>query len=64
VIAEDLGGDVGVRGAADVEEQAGVVRLRRGFGIHAKLLAKPHRNQCALQPMLERDADPEVRRQG
>jgi len=61
VIAEDLGGDVAIGRAADVEQQAGVVRLRRGLGIDAKQVAKPHRNEGALQPMLERHADPEIR---
>jgi hypothetical protein len=61
--AEELGGDVGVGRAADVEQQARVVRLRRRLRIDAQTIGKPHCNKRALQPVLERNSDAEVRRQ-
>ena len=61
--AEDLGGDVGIGRAADVEQQARVVRLRRRLRIDAQTVGKPHREQRAVQPVLERHPDAEVRRQ-
>ena len=44
-----------VGGAADVEQQARVVGLRRGLGVDAEPLAQPHRHQRALEPVLERE---------
>ena len=61
---EELGGGLGARGAAHMEQQARVVRLRRGLGVHAQTLAQPHREQRALEAVLERHADAEVGRQG
>jgi hypothetical protein len=63
LIAEDLGGDVGICGAADVEQQARVVRLRRRLRIDAQSFAEPHRDQRAVQPVLEGNTDAEVSRQ-
>jgi hypothetical protein len=50
-LAAELFGDDG--GAADVKQQARVVRLRRGFRIEAQALAEAHREQRAVQPVLE-----------
>ena len=61
VAAEDHRGVLGVRGAADVEEQARVVRVRRGLRVDAEALGEPHRDERALEPVLERQPDGEVR---
>jgi hypothetical protein len=63
VIAKDLSGDFGIRRATDIEQKAGVVRLRRCFHVDAEALAEAHRDQRALQAVLEGQAHPEVRRQ-
>jgi hypothetical protein len=63
VATEDLGGDVGVGRAADVEEQARVVGLRRRLWVDAQTVCEPHREQRAVQPVFERNADAQVRRQ-
>jgi hypothetical protein len=63
VVAEGAGGHLRVGGAADVEQQAGVVGLRRRVLVDAQPLAEPHRQQRAVQAVLGRHPDPEVRRQ-
>ena len=52
-LAEELGGDLRVGRAADVEQQARVVRLRRRLRVDAEALAEPHREQRAVQAVLE-----------
>jgi hypothetical protein len=59
-IAEDLGGDVRIRGAARVGEEAAVVGLRRRRAVDAEPAAEPHRDQRGVQPVLERQAHAEV----
>ena len=63
VIAEDFGGDVRVRRASDVTQQARVVRLRGRLRVYAQALGEPHREQRALQTVLKRHTDAQVRRQ-
>ena len=48
VTVEDFRGDLGFGGAADVEGEALVLRLSRGFGVHAHAFAEPHRDQGAV----------------
>ena len=62
-LAEEVGRDVRVRGATDVEEQARVVGLPLGFGVGAEPLGQPHPHQRALEPVLEREPGGEVRGQ-
>ncbi len=57
---EDLGGDLGVGSAARVGEQTGVVGLRRSLGVDPEAIAKPHRGEGAVQPVLERKAMAQV----
>ena len=61
--AEDLRGDVRLRGAAGVEEQARVVGLRGLVVADPEALREPHRDQRAVQAVLERESHPEVRRE-
>jgi hypothetical protein len=63
IVAESLGGDLRVGGAANVEQQARIVGLRGRLLVDAQPLAEPHRQQRALQAVLQRHPDPEVRRQ-
>ena len=63
VRTEDLVADVRRGRAAYVEQQAPVVRLGSCLGIGAKALTQPHRDQGAVQPVLEGYADGEIRRQ-
>ena len=58
--AEDLRRDVRVGGAADVGQQGRVVGLRRRGAVDAEPVAEPHRDQRGLEPVLEREAHPEV----
>jgi hypothetical protein len=63
IIAEGLGGDLRIGGAADVEQQARIVDLRGRLRVDAQPLAEPHGDQRALQAVLEGHPDPEVRGQ-
>ena len=47
VVAEELGGHVRVGGAADVEQQAGVVGLGGRLLVDAEPLGEPHRDRCS-----------------
>jgi hypothetical protein len=62
-IAEGIRRDVRVRGAARMGEEAGVVGLRDGLAVDAEPVGEPHRNQGAMQAVLEREPHAEVRRQ-
>ncbi len=62
-VVEEVGGDLGVGGAPDVEEQAAVVRLRRGRRVDPEPLAESDGDQGAVQAVLEREAHAEVGRQ-
>ena len=57
------GGDVRVRGAARMGEEAGVVGLRHVLAVDAEAVGEPHRDQRAVQAVLEREPHAEVRRQ-
>ena len=59
-IAEDLGGDMGVGGAARMGEQACVIGLRGGGRVAPKPVGESSRDQCRVQPVLEREAHAEV----
>ena len=63
VTAEDLSGEVRLRGAAAVGEQAGVVGLRRRLRADSQTLAQSHRDLRCVQTVLERKAHGEIRRQ-
>jgi hypothetical protein len=63
LLGERVGDDVGVSRAADVEQQARVVRLHRGFLIDAEAVTEPHRDQGAVQAVFERQAKAEIRGQ-
>ena len=54
---EDLCSDICIGGAADVEEKTRVVGLRRGLRVDAHPIGKSHREQSALQAVLERHHD-------
>jgi hypothetical protein len=60
VLAEDPSFDLGTSGTADVEEEAREVGLGRHLGIDPQALSDPHRDQRAVQPVLERRTDTEV----
>jgi hypothetical protein len=62
-IAENLRRDVRVRGAARMGEEANVVGLRDGLAVDAEPVGEPHRNQGAMQAVLEREPHAGVRRQ-
>jgi hypothetical protein len=59
-VAKDLGGDVGVGGAARMGEEAGIVGLRGRRLVNPEALGEPGRDQGAVQPVLEREAHTEV----
>jgi hypothetical protein len=63
VSAEDLSRDVRIRGATDIEQQTRGVRLRRRLRVDTQTVCQPHREQRAVQPMLEGHPDAKVRRQ-
>jgi hypothetical protein len=50
-------------GAADVEQQSRVERLRCLLLVGMHLVAQPPRDQRTVQAVLERHADAEIRRQ-
>jgi hypothetical protein len=60
--AEQLRGDVGVCGAPDVEQLTRVVGLGCRRRINVQAIGQPHREQRAVQAVLQRHADAEVRR--
>jgi hypothetical protein len=62
-IAVDLRSDVRVRGAARMGEQARVVGLPAGLAVDAEAVGEAHRDQRAVQAVLEREPHAEVRRQ-
>jgi hypothetical protein len=63
ITTEDLRGDLRIRRAAAIREQARVIGLRRRLRIDSKTLAEPHRDPRCVQAMLERKAHRDVRRQ-
>ena len=63
LIREELGSGLSIGGASGVEEQARIVRSRGGFGVDAQAFAEPHREQRAVQAMLEWQPQGEICRQ-
>ena len=61
--AEHVRSDVRVGRAARMREQAGVVRLRQVLAVDAEAVGDPHRDQRAVQAVLERERHAEVGRQ-
>ena len=62
-LVEQVGDDLGVSGATDVEQQTRVVSLGRGVRVDAQTLGESHRDQGAVQTVLERKTGAEIRRQ-
>jgi hypothetical protein len=62
-LVEQLGGDLGIGGAAGIEQQARVIRLRRRLGVDSQAFTKPHREQRAVQAVLEGQPHAQVRGQ-
>jgi hypothetical protein len=60
---ERLGGELRVRRASDVEEEARVVRLRRRLGVDAQALGEAGGDHRAAEPVLELHPERQVRRQ-
>ena len=60
-LIEQVGDDLGVGGATDVEQQARVVGLGRGLRIDAQALGESHRDQGAVQTVLEGKTGAEIR---
>ena len=60
VIGEDLGGDLRVGRAADVEQQAYAVHVPGSVGIHAEAFAQAHGEERAADPVFELHAECEV----
>ena len=58
--AEDLRGDVRIRRAAGMREQAGVVGLARRRAVDAEPLGEPGRDQRGVQAVLERKPHTEI----
>ena len=58
--AEDLRRDVGIRRAAGVHQQARVVGLRGRRAVDPEAVRQPHRDQRAVQALLERKAHPQI----
>ena len=58
--AEDLRGHVGIRGAAGIHQQAGVVGLRGRRAVDSETVRELHCHQRAVQALLERKAHPQV----
>jgi hypothetical protein len=54
------GGQVRVRRAARVGQQAPVIRLYRGLAVHAEPIRQPHRDHGRVQAVLEREPHAEV----
>jgi hypothetical protein len=61
--AENLRGDVRVRGAPGMGEEAGVVSPGDILAVDAEPLGEPHGDKSAVQTVLEREPHAEVRRQ-
>jgi len=57
-IAVDLRSDVRIRRAARMGQQARVVRLPARLPVDPEAVGKPHRDQRAVQAVLERDPMP------
>lgn len=63
VFPEDPSLELGTRRAADIEQKASEVGLRCRLGIDPETLSESHRDERAVQPVLERYTDTEVRGQ-
>jgi len=57
---EHLGGQVRVRRAARVRQQAPVIRLHRGLTVDTEPICQPHRDHGRVQAVLEREPHAEV----
>ena len=62
-LVEELGADLGVGRAAEVEEHRAVVGVPSGLGVHAEPLRQSGGHQGGVQPVLDREAHAEVGRQ-
>ena len=60
---EQLGDDLGISGAADVEQQARVVGLGRRLRVDAQTLGEPHRDQRCCADRARTADRAEIRRQ-
>ena len=63
-LVEELRDHLGIGSAPDVEEQTPVVRAPRGRLVHTESVAEAHRDQRAVESVLERKAPREIRDQG
>jgi hypothetical protein len=63
-LVEQLRGHLGIGSATYVEEQTPVVSAPRGSPVHPKSITEAHRDQRAVESVLERKAPREIRDQG
>ncbi|MGE5289379.1 MAG: hypothetical protein ACM3ML_19700 [Micromonosporaceae bacterium] len=57
---EHLRGQMRIRRAARVRQQAPVIRLHRGLTVHTKPIRQPHRDHRRLQAVLEREPHAQI----
>ena len=59
-VLEQTGGDLGVRGTADVDEQRAGVRLGGGGGVETETVGQPHGRHGGPEAVPERKTHAEI----